>query len=402
MKPAIVIADDLTGAADTGVCFTRAGLSVTVVFSAENSPGADVLVFSTESRYAGESEARKRIRHLLPAAKEAAYIYKKIDSTLRGYPGPELAELMAGLGVEKALIAPAFPAQGRTTVAGRQLIDGTSIEHTSFQSEAAHADLTQIFSVCDRPVRSVSLPMLRSNPAAVQKLFASPGPAIIIGDAETDADLQILAAAALQSGMHLFCGSAGLAAALAAQLPAQGQSGGPAPLHRQKGPVLVIAGSRNPVTVTQVKTACDAGVAAVEFDPDFGCEPNKPPDVVINAITPHLTRGQDVILTTSTSKDSPCGPMAVAERLAQCASFLIRTQEICGLVLTGGDIAQAVISALHASGVQLYGELQSGIPLGALVGGIRPDLPIITKAGGFGNKDALLKAIQSLRTVTDS
>jgi uncharacterized protein YgbK (DUF1537 family) len=94
--------------------------------------------------------------------------------------------------------------------------------------------------------------------------------------------------------------------------------------------------------------------------------------------------------------------MAVAERLAQCASFLIRTQEICGLVLTGGDIAQAVISALHASGVQLYGELQSGIPLGALVGGIRPDLPIITKAGGFGNKDALLKAIQSLRTVTDS
>jgi D-threonate/D-erythronate kinase len=396
MKPVIVIADDLTGAADTGVCFTRAGLSAVIAFSPESNPGADVLVFSTESRYAGKSEARKRIRCLVPHAKGAAFIYKKIDSTLRGYPGAELAEIMAGLGVEKALVAPAFPAQGRTTVGGRQLIAGIPIEHTSFQREVASSELIQIFGACDRPVRLISLPTLRSNPAEMHKAFASPGPAVIIGDAETDADLQILAAAARQSGIRLFCGSAGLAAALATQLPAKSASGNPTPFRKHQGPVLVIAGSRNPVTAAQVKTAQEAGVAVVELDPDFGCTTNTPSDMVINVITPHLIRGQDVILTAAHLKDSPYGATAVAERLAQCASFLVNAQEVGGLVLTGGDIAKAVITALNANGIQLCGELQTGIPFGILVEGIRPDLPIITKAGGFGSKDALLKAIQFL------
>ena len=77
MPRVIVIADDLTGAADTGVCFTRAGLSAAIVFSPGNNSGAEVLVFSSESRYVGESEARKRIHHLLPTANEAVFIYKK-------------------------------------------------------------------------------------------------------------------------------------------------------------------------------------------------------------------------------------------------------------------------------------------------------------------------------------
>jgi uncharacterized protein YgbK (DUF1537 family) len=86
----------------------------------------------------------------------------------------------------------------------------------------------------------------------------------------------------------------------------------------------------------------------------------------------------------------------VAELLAAYVNFLINAQEIGGLVLTGGDVAMAVIAALNASGVQLCGELLPGIPLGILVGGVQPELPIISKAGGFGNKDTLLKLIQFL------
>lgn len=397
MKSAVVIADDLTGAADTGVGFTRAGLTVTVVFSAEESLPGDVLVYTTESRYVGESEARKRIHSLIPRIKEAGFIYKKIDSTLRGYPGAELGEIVAGLGVEKLLVAPAFPAQGRTTVAGKQYINGIPLERTSFQGEVANSDLTCLFRDCGRPIQSVSLNRLRSHPSRLQALFSSPGPALIIGDAETDLDLQILAGAAIQSGLRLFCGSAGLAAALADHFPKQLPALERPPFRRQEGPVLAIAGSRNPVTVDQVIAARDAGVWVVELPPDLECVHAQPPQWVIDAVSPGLSRGQDLLLTTSRSVDAPCGPRGVAERLAQCAAYFASRHEIGGLVLTGGDVAMAVISGLSASGVKLWGEISSGIPLGSLVGGVSPDLAVITKAGGFGGKDALRIAIHSLK-----
>jgi uncharacterized protein YgbK (DUF1537 family) len=402
MKPVLVIADDLTGAADTGVCFTRAGLSAAVAFSAEDSPAADVLVFTTESRSAGECAARQRTRDLIRSVPDSAILYKKIDSTLRGFPGPELAEILIGLGVEKVLIAPAFPAQGRTTVAGRQLINGLPIEHTSFQREVALSDLVQLFGVCARPIRSVSLAVLRSSPAELQQVFAGPGPLAIIADAETDLDLQILAQAAFQNGIRLFCGSAGLAAALADRFPHRPPSPGVPPFPRRNGPVLVVAGSRNPVTIQQVKTARTAGLDLVEWDPDLETLQIQASERLISAVHALLASGRDVILTTSSSKDSPLGPIGVAGQLAQWVSSLTAAHEIGGLVITGGEVAMAVISSLHATGVRLWGEFLSGIPYGTLLGGNQPSLPVLTKAGGFGNQDVLLKAVQFLGAALES
>jgi len=396
MKPVIVIADDLTGAADTGVCFRRAGLSVQIVFSTGQEPCADVLVYSSESRHAGEVEARSKVRRLLPAAQEAAFIYKKIDSTLRGSPGAELAEIMSGLGLEKALVAPAFPAQGRTTLDGKQLIHGQPIEGSSFPGEAAGSDLKAAFQACQRAMLSVSLNALRDNPDAVLEIFSKPGPAVILGDAESEGDLRVLADAALQSGLRLFCGSAGLAAALADRLRQKGFSQEALPFRGQKGPILVIAGSRNGVSVGQVETARNAGVRVFELDPDLGPTPD-PPTREVLAASRALDLGQDAVLTTSNSFNSCLGEAGVAERLGQWARILVDRHAIGGLVLTGGDVAMAVISALSADGIRLESELLPGIPLGILVGGARPDLPVITKAGGFGSPGTLVQAIQFLR-----
>jgi len=395
MKQVIVIADDLTGAADAGVCFTRAGLSVVLALSSENNLLADVLVYSTESRHLQEPEARKRTRQAADQAKEAAYIYKKMDSTLRGFPGFELAELMDALEVEKVLVAPAYPAQGRTTISGIQLINGIPIEHTSFQNEVLSSDLVPLFRSCNRPIRTISLDTLRSNQTKTQNVFNTEGPAVIIGDAETDVDLQILVNLAIESDIRMFCGSAGLATALADRFPARYSFADLVTFQKQKGSILVIAGSRNSVTAGQVATARDLGIFVVELD--FQHEEKSIWDSTINEVAIHLTLGQDVIITTSNSKDSPLGPMAVAERLAQLANFLVSTQKIGGLILTGGDIAMAVISMLRSSGVKLYGEFLPGIPLGIVMGGIQPDLPILTKAGGFGSKDALFTGIQFLK-----
>jgi uncharacterized protein YgbK (DUF1537 family) len=67
-----------------------------------------------------------------------------------------------------------------------------------------------------------------------------------------------------------------------------------------------------------------------------------------------------------------------------------------GLVLTGGDVAAAVCTALGATGLRLGGEISSGIPWGVLAGGRLHATPIATKAGSFGDDHALLSCLDYL------
>ncbi|CCN03790.1 conserved hypothetical protein [Bordetella bronchiseptica Bbr77] len=68
-----------------------------------------------------------------------------------------------------------------------------------------------------------------------------------------------------------------------------------------------------------------------------------------------------------------------------------------GVVATGGDGASAVLAALQASGIALVDEVTGGVPLGTLTGGQAAGLPVVTKAGGFGEQDVLIRAAQAIR-----
>ena len=85
-------------------------------------------------------------------------------------------------------------------------------------------------------------------------------------------------------------------------------------------------------------------------------------------------------------------------RLAQVVATPEVSERVGGLVLTGGDIAAAVCRALHVSELWLRGEIAPGLPWGVLGGGPLHAIPIATKAGSFGDDDALLACIDYLRS----
>jgi len=119
---------------------------------------------------------------------------------------------------------------------------------------------------------------------------------------------------------------------------------------------------------------------------------------VVRECAGHLAAGRDVIVTTADTGDSPLGAGAVAARLAEVArGVMSRAHIVGGLVLTGGDIAAAVCAALGATAIRLRGEVRPGIPWGILIVGTWRGLRIVTKAGGFGDEDALIAAIEYLR-----
>jgi uncharacterized protein YgbK (DUF1537 family) len=66
------------------------------------------------------------------------------------------------------------------------------------------------------------------------------------------------------------------------------------------------------------------------------------------------------------------------------------------LLITGGDTALHVLSALDAEGIDLQEEVLAGIPLGLMYGGKAHNIRIVTKAGGFGSSSALLEVINHL------
>ena len=93
----------------------------------------------------------------------------------------------------------------------------------------------------------------------------------------------------------------------------------------------------------------------------------------------------------------PSASKTLSEFLGQATRLVVRDVRPSGLLLCGGDIAVAACSALGASGVELQGEVEAGVPWGRLIGGDCAGIPTVTKAGGFGTPETFGRAIRFLR-----
>lgn len=406
----VILADDLTGAADAAASFAQAGLRTVVAlslaeagflrksqdpidaplskagFSGKNPASIDVISLSTDSRQVAADEAARRVRQAVDWLRQngfespGTFFYKKIDSLLRGHPSVELAAMLDALGFDRALVAPAFPAQGRLTLAGQQVI-GTG-------RTARQIDLGEVFGLPPgpgaRPQVIQWLPLDR-----VRQGWPADQPGLYIADAESEGDLEALAQGMFAQGFHLACGSAGLARAL--QRVAFQLAGRTAPASRPPRtrlaarPVLVVAGSRAPVLARQVEAARRSGIRVVVPAFSFLEEAAFRPEELdyALALAGTLRSGQPAILTTAGLPLSPLGDEQVAGRLADVTGWLVEAGLVGGLVLTGGDTAAAVCRRLGTSLIELHGEPMPGIAAGALLDGPYAGLPVITKAGAF-------------------
>jgi len=231
--PIAIIADDLTGAADTAAAFARPGRPVPISLNERPVPseGAAAFAVTTESRAASAEAAcdltAAAVRGALAAG--AGLIYKKVDSNLRGNIGAELAALHE-VARCPILLAPAFPGRGRTTENGVVLINGVPASETEMardpEAPLSHSRIAEIIHSQrpDLPVGHLShgdLPITADHLS--RRLDEAP---ILIADATTDADLDLIAEAALaMDPPPILAGSAGLASAISRRLLGGGTNG---------------------------------------------------------------------------------------------------------------------------------------------------------------------------------
>lgn len=422
-----VIADDLTGANDTAVQFAKIGMKAFVLLDRTNEmpPDTDVVVVNTDSRSITAQEARSQVRTACDWLRQwqAKAVIKKVDSTLRGNLGAEIEEAFQQLDCEVAIIVPAFPRAGRITAGGYHLLRQQPIS----ESEVARDPKT--------PVTESRLAAVVQNQTALQVAHIElaavmQGQAVVTAtieqcvkrnerlitfDATTESHLTIIAQAAAATGRRvLWVGSAGLAEVLPTALDWTGAANGFA-RPGIKAPALVIAGSMSGVTARQlaylqsrqdvqvVKIDAAAAIRSKEQTLRECCRQaaeglSGGRDVVVEiadrspqTVDAAIAAGVELGITADHVSD------VIASRLSDMVIALMASYRPGALILTGGDTALAVCRALEASGICIANEVAPGVPWGYLAGGQYDGLPVVTKAGAFGEEDVFVKALDILK-----
>ncbi|MGR9161327.1 four-carbon acid sugar kinase family protein [Rhizobium leguminosarum] len=344
---AVIVADDLTGALDTGTPFVEAGLSVAVAVDVEAAEdaiatGCDVVVINTASRALGEPEAAERVRFATAALHgvKPAVVMKKIDSRLKGNVAAESLALADTLGLETILVAPAIPDQERVTCRG--CVVGRGVD----------------------------------KPLPIADLFEGRAGNVAVADAEDDSDLdQIVADHDWR--LTLAVGARGLGSALARQLGETGRQSVPEFAATRR--TLFAFGSRDPITATQMDRLEASGVLRMVVDAPMG----------------QVEGGEGMALPAllRCTGDMATDATLVARHFAAGVKTAIDDTRPDMLMVGGGDTALAVFQALDVRVLVPKGEIEAGVPWFEVTAADGRHFRCAVKSGGFGNPDSLLRLV---------
>src|SRR5665648_437527 len=423
-----VIADDLTGANDTGVQFTKKGYNTIVSVLDKQSTimipdNADVFVIDTETREADSKTAREVLRNILKNINinKKEVVYKKVDSTLRGNVGVEIEEIMNILKKDICIFSSSLPSQQRMTVRGYLIVDQKPLglsEYSSSNLEQGENSFIPFLlkKQTDFPVGQIDLKdVAKGQETILSKIneLSQKGNKIIVIDSTNEVHLKDIFASGLQfGGQVLFSGSAGLAN----HFPNinNKKEDLKKKIEDNKGPVIVVAGSRNSIMEDQVnylKNRLNFAELKIDLEQVFSNKDRILDNYAAEGIKVIKGNHDLVIHTNATYNEEKLInkklmlkynigfrelEIEIKNILGKLTSKIIENSGVRNLILTGGDVALGVCKELGIYNMNILDELLPGIPL-TIAHYKNYNLNIVTKAGGFGKEDTLYHLINKLK-----
>lgn len=424
-----IIADDLTGANHTALQFHLKGANTQILLSDKIEPlnikGTQTWAISTESRNVEPQIAYERVVGAANMLKEKInpdYVYKKIDSTVRGNIAVEVLGLMHALDYDAAIVLPAFPAEVRTTVGGYHLLRGVPIERTEmardphspiFESHLPTLLKSQILPEYQDLVSQIELKTVMKGAGPIlQKIneLVKSGKKLIVADAVSTVDIEQVALAIKKCEYKILpAGTSAFAQALSefwlADLDSQ---------HIIKTfprlPKFIVSGSATQITANQI----DKLEKSDEFDDvlsislDLKTVLNGVTDELVNRVVSNLRFDNTVIVHTSNlikefdgfSEDSLNAELTKANLASVITDFLAElTRRVTGqkeaiLITLGGETSYKCCNAIGACQLQLVDEVAPAIAL-CLDHNAQW---IVTKSGNLGNANTLIDILRYFDT----
>lgn len=403
----LIIADDFTGALDTAVQFSRNSIDTSVflykdLHFAAMDMKTQVVVIDTESRHISGKEAASRVKQIASGALRAGVkaFYKKTDSVLRGNIASELVGLMEAVGASELMFIPAYPDAGRITQGGCQYMNGVPINETTFANDPANpvvdCRITQIIKKQSNiPVVVVSRKE-RLNIADDQIDESR----IYVFDVENNDDMKQIARLLRQMGKTALTGGcAGFAGMLPEMLGlSKREDQGLQEKLEGKGKMLTVCGSMSEVSLRQVRYANKHGFCSLVLNSHQkltqGYSITEDGRSFIDQVAAKINEGRDVIIAVAQSEadrvEYSDSSGLIAPNIAGIVKGIADKTKLDTITVIGGDTAVAIVDTMGLQGIRPRCEISTGVVLSdAVAQGKR--ISLITKSGGFGEEDILLK-----------
>ncbi len=392
----LVIADDFTGALDTGVQFSKADIATFVTSNMEPDLNAvplvvQALVVNATSRHLPPGQAASKVQKLvhMAIAHGIARVYKKTDSTLRGNIGAELGALMNAFGGQPVMFIPAYPTAGRTTVDGRQYVFGVPLEQTSFAQDPLNPMETgDIAAILNKQTNAA----VRIVKPCDEQALDEPN-TIYVFDGESEKDLRDVGDLLRRKNRQkITAGCAGFAAHLADHICFEH-----CPLKDTAMPahILLVCGSVNEQSLKQLRHAAELGyqrmtpgTEALSSASFWYTESGR--KIIYQAVQRFNGSGKlaiQSILPQGVRLHADRGD-AVAKSMGVLAGEILKSAQPCTLVVFGGDTAMEIMDTLGCTGLMPMGEIEPGVAVSAMHSDLG-QTHVISKAGGLGSERVL-------------
>lgn len=412
----MIIADDFTGALDTGVQFAAWGAVVRVVTNGWDrydslDPSVQVLVMDAETRHLSDQEAYQTVYGIARNAKEhrIPYIYKKTDSALRGNIGSELQALKDAAGVKILPFVPAFPQMGRITRHGIHFVNGKPVRESVFGKDPFEpVECSYVPDIIHRQTDTEVVVVEKEWEAALLKEDMD---AIVVFDADDYEDILATAKKLNRMGiMEVMAGCAGFAASLPQLLDLVGEA--PGKPEFEPG-LLVVCGSVNPITQRQLDTAQKAGFTRIRLTPEQKLSDsywNSPEGLECLEKIYETCRNQEFCMidtndepgTYETNSYARANGLTLEEMRRSIADTLGRLLTVLSgrdirrtMLITGGDTLLGFLNHMGICEMEPVCEMETGIVLSRFYNS-DTTCQVISKSGGFGDDGLLIRLAETI------
>lgn len=406
----VIIADDLTGALDTGVQFSKKNMSTIVTtdlnFNFEDiCKEADVVVVDTESRHIPAAEAKERVKSILSKfnKKEIRFFYKKTDSTLRGNLGSEIEGFMEGLNINEVSFISAFPSGKRTVKDGVLYVNNVKLAETQFAMDILNPVTDSFIPDIIKKQSDINVKLKDINEEFSP--LDDKEKHIYIFDSENMEDMENIGKVLYNKNkLNYTIGNAGFAEILTHYIESDTKK---EEIILEDDRILFVCGSVNITSLKQCKYAEKIGYCSdsLKFS-NIISEDYKNSDNYITDkeyFKEKINNNKKFLLRTSDSEDVIKKAIEYTEKnsismedltsniansTGQLVSDLIREHEIRNLIIFGGDTLMGILKNIGCQYIIPVSEIFPGVVFTRAVGKDTA-INVITKAGGFGEESII-------------
>ncbi|WP_394524497.1 four-carbon acid sugar kinase family protein [Lacrimispora sp. JR3] len=410
MVKMLIIADDITGALDTGIQFAKRGIRTQVFTEGkldESDVKADteVIVVDSESRPMSANESYQVVKNIADWAhkKGVGIIFKKTDSALRGNIGSELQAVADAVKDFPIYFLPGHPEIGRITKGGVHYISGDLLENSVFGKDPFEPVTRSYIPDIIRDQSDIPVICKSAEEPIADK--SNSRSEIIVCDTETVKNIDdILDKLVKADGLQLIAGCAVLGERLAEKIPFDY---GEVSSYEKTDGLYVACGSLNKITLRQLEYAeqNDSFIRKkLTMKQKFSAGYYETPEgkKFLEEMIDLCRTNQKVIVDSFDTEENIADFMAdkgkeldnlrtlIPQAHGRIVKALAEEPIDLTFLLTGGDTLMGYLKLVGCRHIEPVCEIEPGLVVCKLLweGHCQQ---IISKSGGFGTEDILCR-----------